>query len=430
MSKQILVVEDNPVVVKLVSEILKRKGYFVKTAEDGLSALNILEGYVPDIIFVDLLLPKIDGEMLCRIFQSKAHLKDTYIIILSGIAAEVAIDLEKLGADACIAKGRNIPEHIYRILTKIENDTLRQDPDKTYGYKDIYPREATVGLLRSKQHLEVIIENLADGLIEITLEGIIIFINPSAETFLSVPQDQILGKNIFTFFQKEHHQYLFSLLEKTLGGQKQMDESEPIPLKGRYITLKLFSLGNSADPSCIILFHDVTEREQLNKKLKLLSKTDQLTGAYNRRAFDEFFTKELNTAKRYGEPFSLILLDIDHFKKHNDSFGHNIGDNILKEVVQVINLQMRQVDFLFRWGGDEFVILLPKTDLEHAQVIAERIRSSIETWDFSVPTKITVSLGLSLFKMGDDENTLTNRADVALYRSKNDGRNRVSISID
>lgn len=430
MKKDILVVEDNPVVLKLVSEVLRRKGHFVRTAGDGLTALNLLENYVPDIIFLDLLIPKIDGEMLCKIIHSKAHLENAYVIILSGIATESGVNLGELGADAYIAKGNNISGHIDGVLEKIENETLRQDQSNTYGFEDVYPRDATLGLLRSKQHLEVILDNLADGLVEITPEGTITFINSAAETFLAIPQRLILGINILTLFGEEHHQYLLSLLENALRGQRSTSESDPLSLKEHFVTLKIFSLDNIPEPSCIVILHDITERKQLNDKLNLLSKTDLLTGAYNRRAFYEYFEKELNAAKRYSEQFSLLLIDIDSFKKHNDALGHNIGDEILKEVVEVFNSQIRQVDFLFRWGGDEFIVLLPRIDIEGARVIAERIRSTIEKWNFSATPSITISLGLSSFRIGDNAKTLVNKADVALYRSKNAGRNRLTINID
>lgn len=429
MTKKILVVEDNPVALKLVSEILKRKGHSVKTAEDGLSALNILERYVPDIIFIDLLIPKIDGEMLCKIIRGQTRLEASYLIILSGIATEAGIDLTSLGADACIAKGKNISVHVDTVIEKINNGTLRQDKDKTYGYRDIAPRDATIGLLRSKEHLEVIIDNLADGLVETTCDGTIIYVNPAAEIFLADSSKHILGKQFFTYFPEEHRQCLLPLFENALNGQKQTDESEPIQLKERFLTLKIFSLSQRSEPSCLVLMHDITERKRLTDQLEALSKTDQLTGAYNRRAFEDFFTKELNAAVRYDGCFSLILIDIDYFKRHNDTFGHNVGDIVLKEVVNVMNKQTRQVDFLFRWGGDEFVILLPRIGLEDTLVIAERIRSTIENWDFSAPASITVSLGVSSFQLGDDANSMINRADVALYRSKHDGRNRVSVGI-
>ena len=205
MAKQILVVDDNPVVLKLVSEVLKKKGHSVRTAEDGLIAINILDGYLPDIIFVDLLIPKINGEMLCKFIRSKPHLDDTYVIIFSGIATEVGVDLKSLGVDASIAKGKNSTGHIQTVLEKIENKTLRKQKTMNYGFEDVFSRDATVGLLNYKKHLEVIIDNLSDGLIELTPKGIILFANSAAETLLSTSQQQLLGRTLCTFFQKETH---------------------------------------------------------------------------------------------------------------------------------------------------------------------------------------------------------------------------------
>jgi len=426
-SKQILVVEDNPVVLRLVTEILHKNGYNPETAEDGLSALNQLDAFTPDIIFVDLLIPKIDGETLCTIIQNRAELNDSYVIILSGIAHEAGIDFERLGADACIAKGKNIRLHIETVLEKIEKNTLLREPKKIYGYDEIYPREATVGLLRSKDHLKVILENLTDGLVEITHDGSTIFVNPAAEKLLSTSSCQILGKNLFASFDTGIRNYPKSLFEGAKRGQKQVDESDPISLNNRYVTLKIFPLSTFPNQSYIILIHDITERKALNDRLKSLSKTDQLTGIYNRRAFNDVLEKAIQEATIHKESFSLLLIDIDHFKQYNDSFGHQVGDKLLKQIVGVITLQIRKIDTLFRWGGDELALLLPKTESGDLLYISERIRSAVEREKFDVPENITISVGGCAYEYGDNESSILDRADVALYQAKNNGRNCVCL---
>ena len=157
--------------------------------------------------------------------------------------------------------------------------------------------------------------------------------------------------------------------------------------------------------------------------MELLSVTDQLTDVYNRRAFEVYFKLEQERAIRYENDLSLILLDIDYFKNINDKYGHQTGDKILKQIVKVLKKQKRKNDYLCRWGGDEFVFLLPETSLIKAQVIAERFRSSIEMLQPVGQTKITVSMGLAKYNQGDTLKTLLKRADVALYRAKDSGRN-------
>lgn len=427
MSKQILVVDDNPVIIRLVSEIIKKQGYSVRCAEDGLSAVNILEEYIPDIIFVDLVLPKISGEKLCQIIRSKVQFKDVYIIILSGIAVEAELDLNQLGVDACIAKGKNIATHISAVLNKIENRVLRNEQSKVYGFEDVFVRKSTVELLDSKKHLEVILANLSDGLVEVTTEGTIIFANHAAESLFSTPQAQLLGSNFFKFFQGEDYHNAVSLFESAQLGSQPANEVRHLSLKKRFLTLNILPLEDIPYPSCIIIMHDITVRKQLEEELKLLSTTDQLTGAYNRRAFEDFFTRERSRAKRYNIPLSLIIFDIDHFKKVNDTFGHDAGDHVLQEVVDMSKKQIRQIDFLCRWGGEEFVLLLPETGIESAQIVAERLRSTVEKLEFSIPSNITISFGLSQFHTSDSPETLIKRADIALYEAKQDGRNRVAV---
>ncbi len=171
---------------------------------------------------------------------------------------------------------------------------------------------------------------------------------------------------------------------------------------------------------------EIAERIKLEEKLKLMATTDHLTGILNRRAFEDVFTRERNMACRYNEPLSLVFLDIDHFKKVNDTYGHDVGDQVLQEVVKISMEQIRQVDTLARWGGEEFILIMPKTSLRVAKIIAERLRSAVENHRFTIPSKITLSLGVSQFHQSDSEDTLIKRADTALSQAKESGRNRVA----
>lgn len=176
---------------------------------------------------------------------------------------------------------------------------------------------------------------------------------------------------------------------------------------------------------------DITEMKEMEKKLRRLALTDPLTGAANRRHFLEVADNEHKRAKRNGENIALVLLDIDHFKKVNDTFGHNIGDDALKALVTHTQECLREVDCLGRFGGEEFVCILPDTDLEAAHKVAERIRHKIA--DIHIATnqgalRFTVSLGVALWQY--DQETLEiaiSHADEALYQAKNSGRNRTVV---
>jgi len=161
-----------------------------------------------------------------------------------------------------------------------------------------------------------------------------------------------------------------------------------------------------------------------------LAITDPLTGLYNQRHFSTVAEKELRRACRYGRPLSAIMLDIDRFKRANDTYGHTVGDHLLQEVAQSFRQELRRVDVVGRYGGDEFVVMLPENDLDAARQVAERLRKSIARRQIATPkgsAKITASLGVAAV---DCEETsleqLLARADQALYAAKQSGRNRVS----
>ena len=164
---------------------------------------------------------------------------------------------------------------------------------------------------------------------------------------------------------------------------------------------------------------------QANRELEVLSVTDKLTALFNRVKLDRVLTAELARAHRYGSALSVVMLDIDHFKVVNDTFGHNIGDDVLVDIADTLRLSVRNSDTVGRWGGEEFLVILPSTDLEQAGAVAEKVRGRVA--DLKLPTvgKVTVSLGVAEYQAGDTEQQLVARADIALYAAKEGGRNRV-----
>lgn len=169
------------------------------------------------------------------------------------------------------------------------------------------------------------------------------------------------------------------------------------------------------------------ELRRLNEKLENVASTDFLTGAWSRRHFFEMAPKEMSRAKRYENDLSLLMIDADLFKRINDDFGHHTGDVLLAGLCELIKSNIRQSDSLIRWGGEEFIVLLPQTNQEGALACAEMLRSLIEGFDFGVGTNITVSIGVAEIQPQDDIDSWVKRADEALYRAKNAGRNRVEL---
>ncbi len=173
------------------------------------------------------------------------------------------------------------------------------------------------------------------------------------------------------------------------------------------------------------LIYEVEQREKVAEKLRLLSTTDELTGAYNRRAFNEYLHANIGRAKRYDELLSMFLFDIDHFKNINDSHGHEVGDLVLKALVRVVKESIRQEDIMARWGGEEFTVLLPQTGKDDALQLAERLREKISVHDFPKIGHVTVSIGLAELQVDDTSDSFVKRADIAVYQAKEGGRNIV-----
>lgn len=169
----------------------------------------------------------------------------------------------------------------------------------------------------------------------------------------------------------------------------------------------------------------LAEVEQKNALLKRLSITDKLTGLNNRIKIDEVLNSNLHMFERYDNVFSVILIDIDHFKKVNDTYGHPVGDEILKDFAKILKTNARITDVVGRWGGEEFMIIASETDSFGATQFATTIKKSINEHEFPKVGKITASFGLSQISIGDNIEDVVNRADLALYNAKESGRNRV-----
>ena len=166
------------------------------------------------------------------------------------------------------------------------------------------------------------------------------------------------------------------------------------------------------------------------KKYEELSSIDNLTGIFNRSKFELELRNEISRVKRYiTDTFSLVFLDIDHFKSINDRFGHLEGDNALRNIAKLIEINLRSTDTLARWGGEEFVIIMPLTNIDLAKLVTEKFRKLISETDFDVIGKITCSFGISEFREDDNAQSVVLRADKAMYRAKENGRDRVEVIV-
>jgi len=194
MKKKIVVVDDDRVMLKFVTKLLEREGHEVLTAEDGFAALNLLSGFTPDIMFFDLIMPKIDGGKLIKIVRSMPQMKDCYLIIVSAAVAEIDFDFEKTGADSYIAKGpfSAMAEHIKAAIEVSDSPREQEESKPIRGLDSIYARQLTKELLSRNRHLETILESMAEGILEVYSDKVV-YANNVAVSLLGLPQEKILA---------------------------------------------------------------------------------------------------------------------------------------------------------------------------------------------------------------------------------------------
>ncbi|MCW4150403.1 GGDEF domain-containing protein [Halomonas sp. 18H] len=196
----------------------------------------------------------------------------------------------------------------------------------------------------------------------------------------------------------------------------------------RHIEWRITAMGaHQHDAITLVLTQrDVTDQVENEAQLKRLATTDMLTGLVNRSQFDTMLKSELSRQDRYARPLSLIMLDIDYFKDINDRYGHDVGDQVLVEIANLLKGNLRQVDYCARWGGEEFMLLAPETPLEHAVLLADKIRCVINTASLPTSGPITASFGVVEAQPQEAVKSIMKRVDDALYVAKEKGRDQVS----
>ena len=294
-----------------------------------------------------------------------------------------------------------------------------------------------------------LIENMSDGVLVLDVQGRIVDINPAMENFLDAPPASFIGKNVSDALNiwNEGTEHLLTGLETRTELR--------LPHKtSRYLDLRVTPLYDD-DQSLsgrLIIFRDVTDRKEVEKDLRhamdrlqtqlieigLLQSQlreqairDSLTNVFNRRYMEETLERELARAEREGYPLCIIMMDIDHFKDVNDTYGHEAGDTVLKKLADLVTQQSRQGDFVCRYGGEEFVLVMPNIGIEVATERANSLLWKISSMFVSFGRfnlNITVSMGLSWFPAhGKTKEDLLRATDMALYEAKHAGRNRVHL---
>ena len=269
--KKILVVDNDPIMVRFMRGLLTKEGYEVLTAGDGLSALEILETYIPDLIFVDLVMPNISGDRLCRAIRRIPPLSNTFIVILSAIAAEEETDFRGCGADACIAKGplNKMAEQVIGVIGMSDLDRTDHPSGKIVGLERVQKRGITSELLASKRHLEAVLGNVREGIVELNSKGQIIYANPFAAALLGASEETLLAVPFEGLFPTAGREHLRSLLRNRDQGSESGTQAGPISLNHRDVLLRVFPIEEPTRESLGVILSDVTERNRTEEALRL-----------------------------------------------------------------------------------------------------------------------------------------------------------------
>jgi diguanylate cyclase (GGDEF)-like protein/PAS domain S-box-containing protein len=294
---------------------------------------------------------------------------------------------------------------------------------------------------RAEQGLRLaaaVIENTTEGIAVTRSDGTIRSVNRSFEQITGWSAREAIGQTMKILKSGEHNEEFYRKMWESLGETDKWkgeiwNRRKSGELYPQATTINALKDSDGTVGHYAVIFSDVTEQKQLENRLRSLSALDGLTGLHNRRAFDETFLKEWHRAVRESSPLSVIMLDIDCFKKYNDCYGHLEGDACIQQVAQVLKGCVRRAaDFPARYGGEEFVVILPETDQTGARGVANRIREEIQSLailheNSEVATVVTVSIGLAteVPRVEEIAANLIERADKALYQAKSSGRNRV-----
>jgi len=308
MKKRILLVDNHPVVLKFMTNLLEKEGHAVRTAGDGVSALDILKTYLPDVIFIDLIMPYISGDKLCRIIRRMPELKDVYLVILSAIAAEEKVDFAKIGADACIAKGPfdKMAKHVLFALSQ-SNQRLRDSLSREIlGSEDICPRQITKELLTSKRHFEAILGNMSEGILELTHNQRIVYANPTAFLIIGIPEESLLGSNFMELFSGKYRKRIRDMMDARGQLPDDISKSAPVRLNGKEISLNFLPVQDEAHEATIVIMNDVTEQKRMQAQLQEAQKMEAIGTLAGGIAHD--FNNILMGIQGNA---SLMLLDVD-----------------------------------------------------------------------------------------------------------------------
>lgn len=482
----ILLADDNKLVVKITSAILEDADYEVSVAWDGLEAINKAYAEDPDLIILDVEMPKINGYQVCRLLRDDLYTRDTPIIMLTGRDAQSDMFWGiKTGADAYMTKGFK-PEQFLAVVEEQvgigkavrEEQAERSIPPQLLGESGVLSR--VIDLLDSRLFESVILNELGSlasvnedyretirAVLDILARvigntaGYVLFpeqndvivdlrkqVSDEALEKMKLKVLEIAGEYGWVNLEEEPVSFImygdYNIVPQDCGpdGEERPYYYVHIPLMAQKALIGVLVLAHKNQNPFLRHAREILEivktqvtividNARLYEATRKLAITDGLTKIYNHRFFQDLFEKEFTRSIRYNTVFSLAIVDIDHFKRINDTYGHLCGDKVLKTLAALLKNCLRTMDVVARYGGEEFAIILPETGPDDAFLTVDRIREMVAAREFECVEpgqmlNLTVSIGVTSFPSPEvtERSELIAKADKALYEAKETGRNR------
>ena len=420
--RAILIVDDSPANLGMLRTMMMQQGYQTFVATTGERALSIARRVRPDLILLDVVMPGIDGFETCR--KLKEHLSTEHIPVIFMSARSETEDIVAgfdIGAADYISKPLRMAEVCARVRAQLQM------------------RSASEAQKEQAERLRRIVHGMDEGLVIVEASGRIQYGNPACERYLGYGPNELAGRPLSDLLggtlAQEYLDYFAACATDPAavhqaGAREVLIRHSDGALRAMDLTL---SPMVADEPLFIGLLHDITHHKRSETALQHAAMVDQLTQIANRRHFDHFLEKEWQRALRSGQPLSLIVLDVDHFKLYNDALGHAAGDLCLQKVAAALQSRaLRTTDLAARYGGEEFVLLFAETMQDTALVLAESIRALLESLRLPHPASptsewLTVSIGVATIvpTQFDRIEQFFVAADREMYAAKAGGRNRV-----
>ncbi|WP_162984528.1 GGDEF domain-containing response regulator [Poseidonibacter antarcticus] len=426
----VLYVEDEKDVREFTAKLLGSLVKKVYSAEDGLDGLKQFKENINDIdlIVSDINMPKMDGLKMCSLIKdinknipiviTSAH-NDPHFLnkaIQIGIStyAMKPIDLYQLVESMIKAIE---PIYLKNQLAQLKISLESRVDTEIQKIKSILDAQDNIIILSNKETINIVNKRFLEFF---KVDSIEEFINSYNSIFdLFIKEYGFISKDILSK-NDSYYEFIKNLAEVDSVIKIKNSQNED-----RIFTINIDNYDESND-FYVVSLTDITEIKEKSNLLEYQASHDTLTGLFNRNKFNSLLGKEIRRSSRYRNNLSLILFDIDFFKIVNDEYGHQIGDEVLKEIAKLITQNVREHDTIVRWGGEEFLLLLPETDLKGASIVAEKIRITIYKQPLTkFKLNITASFGVSILKDDDTEESFISRSDEALYEAKETGRNKV-----